>query len=73
MERHTQTVLVMVLVALLLWVGVTVQRTSVTVAELKVEVGHLHDTSDGDEIKFQRIERRLDAIESQLGNLRKEQ
>lgn len=73
MERHTQTVLVMVLVALLLWVGVTVQRTSVAVAELKVEVGHLHDTSDGDEIKFQRIERRLDAIESQLGNLRKEQ
>lgn len=40
-ERHTQTALVMLLVALLLWVGNTTQQTSIEVAELKVEIRYL--------------------------------
>ena len=40
-ERHAQTALVLVLVALLIWVGGTTQKTSVAMAELKAEVGFL--------------------------------
>jgi hypothetical protein len=41
MERHTQTALVLLLVALLLWVGGTTQSTAVSVAEMRVEVAYL--------------------------------
>lgn len=41
MERHTQTALVLLLVALLLWVGGTTQNTAVSVAEMRVEVAYL--------------------------------
>ena len=40
-ERHAQTALVLLLVALLAWVGATTQKTSVAIAELRVEVGFL--------------------------------
>ena len=40
-ERHAQTALVLLLVALLLWVGSTTQKTSVAIAELRVELGYL--------------------------------
>jgi len=40
-ERHAQTALVMLLVALLLWVGNTTQNTSVAVAEMRVEIVYL--------------------------------
>lgn len=40
-ERHAQTALVLLLVALLLWVGSTTQETSVSVAELRVEIAYL--------------------------------
>ena len=49
-ERHAQTALVMLLVALLLWVGNTTQKTSVAVAEMRVEITYLktaiEDTKD---------------------------
>ncbi len=40
-ERHAQTVLVLVLVALLLWVGKTTQDTAVSIAEMRVELTFL--------------------------------
>lgn len=40
-ERHAQTALVLLLVALLLWVGSTTQDTSVSVAEMRVEIAYL--------------------------------
>lgn len=45
-ERHAQTALVLVLVALLLWVGKTTADTSVSVAEMRVEIAHLKTTVD---------------------------
>lgn len=41
LERHAQTVLVLLLVALLLWVGNTTQGTAVAVAEMRVELSYL--------------------------------
>lgn len=41
LERHTQTALVLLLVALLLWVGGTTQNTAVSVAEMRVEIAYL--------------------------------
>ena len=40
-ERHAQTALVLLLVALLVWVGGTTQKTDVAIAELRAEVGFL--------------------------------
>lgn len=40
-EQHTQTALVLLLVALLLWVGSTTQSTALHVAEMKVEIVNL--------------------------------
>lgn len=44
LERHAQTVLVLLLVALLLWVGNTTQNTAVAVAEMRVELAFLKAT-----------------------------
>ncbi len=65
-ERHAQTVLVLVLVALLLWVGSTTQSTQVAVAQLSVEIEHMKRELQKPEKKFAEIERRLDAIEKAL-------
>ncbi len=40
-ERHTQTALVLLLVALLLWVGSTTQTTAVSIAEMRIEIAYL--------------------------------
>jgi len=40
-ERHAQTALVLLLVALLVWVGKTTQETAVAIAALKVEMEFL--------------------------------
>ena len=40
-ERHAQTALVLLLVALLMWVGGTTQNTAVAIAELRAEVGFM--------------------------------
>ena len=69
-ERHAQTALVLLLVALLLWVGAITQDTAVAVAEMRVEIAYLkmaverpHEHSDitqsvGD------CQKRLSALES---------
>lgn len=41
MERHAQSILVVIVVALLVWVGQTTQATAVKVATLEARIGAL--------------------------------
>ena len=69
LERHAQTILVLILVALLLWVGGTTQQTAVKVAAMSVQVASLKQRVDLSPNEFQRIERRLDGIEGTLNTI----
>ena len=40
-ERHVQTVIAVLLGALLIWVGTTTNATSIAVAEMKIEIIYL--------------------------------
>jgi tRNA(Phe) wybutosine-synthesizing methylase Tyw3 len=68
-ERHAQTVIVLIMVALLLWVGATTQQTAINVAKLGVDVTYLQQQVAKPDSKFREIEVRLDRIESQLTQL----
>ena len=68
-ERHLQTIIVVIIVSLLGWVGITVQQTQVAVAQLSVEIEYLKDAASKPEAKFREIEKRLDRIESRLSNI----
>ena len=63
MERHAITVLTLVIVALILWVGNGVQQTQVKLAAIEVELEYIKRSTMTDNGKFAEIERRLDAIE----------
>jgi len=69
LERHAQTVIVLVLTALLLWVGNTTQEMSVALAKLEVEVKYLSEAPRLDAQQLTLIEGRLSAIEVQLAVL----
>lgn len=43
MERHAQSALVLLVVALLVWVGSTTNTTAIAVAEMKVEITYLKE------------------------------
>lgn len=68
-ERHAQTALVLLLVALLLWVGSTTQDTSVAVAEMRIEISYLKASVDGPHVhtdiakSVQDCRQRLNALE----------
>jgi peptidoglycan hydrolase CwlO-like protein len=68
-ERHAQTALVLLIVALLVWVGKTAQETAVTMASLRVEIQHLQKQTEPTNRKFREIEKRLDSIEKQLQSI----
>ena len=68
-ERHAQTVIVLLLTALLLWVGNTVQQMSVVIATLEVEVKYLRTSPEVKSGQLVLIEDRLQAIELQLAGL----
>lgn len=70
MERHAQTMLVLLLVALLVWVGGTTQATAVAVAEMRTEIAYMQRQILKPDSKFKEIELRLDSIERQLGEIR---
>ena len=70
LERHAQTVLVVILGAILLWVGSTVQTTAVSVAQLQVQVATLQIEVRRPDGKFGEIERRLDLIERGLQEIK---
>ena len=65
-ERHLQTIIVMIVVALLLWVGATTQQTAIAVAKLSVDVNYLQAEIKKPDSKFDEIEQRLDRIERSL-------
>lgn len=68
-ERHTQTALVLLLVALLIWVGDTTQRTSLAVAEMRVEVAFLKATSSRPPYQYDQLSSRLNDHSSRLDYL----
>lgn len=68
-ERHAQTALVMLVIAVLVWVGQTTQQTAITVAEMAVEISYLKTEVTKPDGKFLEIERRLDAIEKKLNKM----
>ena len=72
-ERHLQSVVVIIIVTLLGWVGYTVQQTQVAVAGLQVEIAHLKMEVQRPGEKFTEIERRLDKIEASLADLKARQ
>ena len=72
-ERHAQTALVLLLVALLIWVGKTTQDTSVQIAKLHVHIENLQRQAVPTAQKFKEIEVRLDSIERQLQSIRDKQ
>lgn len=59
-ERHAQTALVLVLVALLLWVGSTTQSTAVHVAEMRVEIAFLKAAASRPQPAYLELSKRLD-------------
>ena len=87
MERHVQTALQVILVALIVWVGNTVVALrdssailTTQVTELKRQVGDINGRFDGympraeteaklelQESKHTEIDRRLDAVEREIG------
>ena len=62
-ERHAQTALVLILVALLLWVGQTTQHTSVVVAEMRVELAFLKAYHATPSAEYQEMAKRVDLLE----------
>jgi cell division protein FtsB len=46
MERHAQTIMTLIVVALLVWVGTTTQEASVKIATLEVQVTALNKRLD---------------------------
>ena len=65
-ERHAITILTMVIVALILWVGNSVQQTQVKLAAIQVDMEYIKRGIVTDGTKFHEIEKRLDNIERQL-------
>lgn len=72
-ERHTQTVVVLVLAALLLWVGNTTQETSVSVAEMRIEVAFLKAAAVGPSPGIKILNERVDRLSIRVTNLENEE
>ena len=70
LERHAQSILVLVLVALLVWVGSTTQQTAISVAQLQIQVTQLQVEVRRPETKFVDLEKRLDQIDRSLQELK---
>lgn len=66
MERHLQTVIVVIIVGLLGWVGSTVQATQVAVAQLAIEMEYMKLELQKPQARFANIEERLDIVERRL-------
>jgi hypothetical protein len=68
-ERHAQTSAVMLLVALLLWVGNTTQNTAVAVAEMRVEMVYLKATMNRPDPQFAELSKRIDTLAGRVSAL----
>ena len=71
-ERHAQTALVLLLVALLLWVGQTTQTTAVTVASMRVELAYLKAAVAEPPAQYIEMTKRLDAAEKRIEHVERE-
>ena len=65
-ERHLQTLIVIIIVGLLGWVGTTVQETQVAVAKLTVEMEFLKIEVARPSSQIFNLEHRLDELESEV-------
>lgn len=63
-ERHAQTALAMLVVALLVWVGSSVQQTEIAVAELRIEIQYLKASFEKPTKRIDELERRVRDLES---------
>ena len=72
-ERHTQTVVVLVLAALLFWVGNTTQETSVSVAEMRIEVAFLKEAAERPAPGIKNLNERVDRLNTRVINLENEE
>ena len=74
-ERHAQTALVLLLVALLAWVGTTIQKTPVAIAELRVELGYLKESIEAPHIHPElakidiELAKAIDELRKRVGSL----
>ncbi len=64
MERHAQTALVLIVVALLSWVGLTVNRNQLELAKLTIQVENLNDAVTTPPARLDDVIRRVDTIEA---------
>lgn len=71
-ERHAQTALVLLLVALLIWVGNTTQITAVSVAEMRVELAYLKAAALAPDVRYSELSKRVDDTNSRLETLEKD-
>lgn len=65
-ERHAQTGLTVVLVALLVWVGSTTQTTQIKLAELAIEVKNLKDVVRTPNARVDDLTDRMELIEEHV-------
>ena len=72
MERHWQTGLIMLIVALIAWFGTTVHSNSIKLAELHTSVKVLIDQKSEMTIEDNVTTRRLAAIEQDLAGMKAE-
>lgn len=68
-ERHAQTGLVLLLVALLLWVGNTTQATAVAVAEMRVELSYLKAAAEEPIVIHSDFDRQLGDLQRRVADL----
>ena len=69
LERHAQTVVVMITAALLLWVGNTTQKTQVAVAEMRVEIRLLKESSEQPNVAYEQLKSRVDYLQEKVMRL----
>ena len=72
MERHAVSILTVVIVALIVWVGNSVQTAQVMLAQIEIELSYIKVSLNHDRNKFEKIESRLDSIERELRGLKSE-
>jgi outer membrane murein-binding lipoprotein Lpp len=67
-ERHAQTGLVLLVVALLAWVGLTVNENQIKLAELSIQVQNLNNQVAAPTARVNDLTRRIELIEEAVLN-----
>lgn len=70
-ERHAQTALVILVVALLGWVGLTVNANQIELAKLTVNVQNLNNKVTATPARVNDLTRRIEILETAVLNERK--